>query len=73
MSIESGLQQILDAFGIHLDEESFNNLLSHLPLQGISAWKRVVLGAALGVVAGLIRKWLEDRARAAVAAQAVVQ
>jgi uncharacterized membrane protein YjjP (DUF1212 family) len=72
MSIESGIQQILDALGVQLDNDSFANVMALLPMNRVSAWQKVVIAAALGVFAGLIRKWLnERRLKAEIAAQAV--
>lgn len=72
ISVGSQIQAILDSFGIHLDDDSFNNLLRALHIDRLSWALRVALGVALGVLAQYLKKQAEER-RQAVAEAALAQ
>lgn len=72
ISLSSQIQAILDALGIHLDAQSFSNLLAQLRVDRLSWTAKMALAVALGVFAQWLRKRSEERRAAAVAAAGAV-
>ena len=69
ISLTSQIQSALDLLGIHLDADSFANLLLHLRVNRLGWSAKMALAIALGVGVQYLRKSMEER-RAAVEAQA---
>lgn len=74
ISVESQIQAILDGLGIHLDGESFTNLMRALRVDRLTWAQKFGLAVALGAIVGWIREKRKRQAAAAAAmAQPVVQ
>lgn len=68
ISLPAQIQAVLDSLGIHLDSDSFSNLLVHLRVGKLSWAQKTALAVALGVLVQYLRKEAEERAKAAQAA-----
>lgn len=60
INLQTQIQSLLDAIGVHLDGESFENLISALRVRKLS-W---MLNMALAVALSFGVKWLKERAAA---------
>jgi hypothetical protein len=65
ISVSSQIQSLLDLFGIHLDQESFENLLAHLRVNRLSWQLKTALAVALSVLVQYLRQQAKERAKAA--------
>ena len=71
ISLAGQIQAVLDALGIHLDAQSFENLLAHLHVNRLSWSQKMAIAVALSVgVQWLQRRNRERQAAAEIAADA---
>lgn len=62
ISLSSQIQAALDCIGVHLDAESFENLITHLRIKRLTWTQKTALAIALGVGVQWLRKRANDRA-----------
>lgn len=61
ISLTAQIQAILDSLGIHLDSDSFQNLVSHLRISKLTWTQKTALAVALGVFVQYLRKQADER------------
>jgi len=61
INLESQVQNVLDSLGIHLDAESFTNLLGHLRIHLLTWSQKMALAIALGVLVQYLQKRQQEK------------
>jgi len=64
MNIITQINAILDHLGIHLDAQSFENLLGHLRIDRLNWKQRLLLSIGVGVIVEIVRQRAKEAAQA---------